>query len=199
MTELLCLILGGGLLIVFLIGMIWELAESNKVSFGWWLVLIVSGGLLYFGRVPVTNMIAAVGMFFFGIWRFIVAHPWQIAFWTSGYLLTGAIWSVVKWWSMETNRVRKARSEYKYYVTHLVKPGSTAKSFEDWSSSLRSDPSMHTSEIVTWIALWPASILYTAFADYITRICRRIATELRAVYQRISDYVWARAAREFAK
>lgn len=109
-------------------------------------------------------------------------HPWQTVVYSAGYLLLGAGWSVVKWWSYVGEKIRNLRANHDRGFAH-----------EPWASFVARheftiDAGNYKSEISLWILFWPVNALWTIFDDPIRRIVRRIYVELQGVYKRITDY-----------
>lgn len=112
---------------------------------------------------------------------------WRVVMYSAGYLLIGAVWSVIKWWLNETNRVRKARNEYE----SIKDNGNSHLTWEQFRDRHKTKVSLEKDLIVAWILLWVFNIPYTFLHDIVVRVARRIYTELTRVYQRITDHVWS--------
>lgn len=117
-----------------------------------------------------------------GILLWIKNHPLQTALYVLGYFLAGAVWSVIKWWFRETDKVRKVREDFKH--------NKYTETWEEFIRHRKSDPSSHREDFILWVSFWPLNMLWTLLDDPIRRACRRIVAELQGVYQRITDHVW---------
>jgi hypothetical protein len=146
------------------------------------LALLVSGLLLVYFCLPVillsyaflyTHAIALA----LAIWH----HPLLSLAYGAGYFLSGALWSVIKWYFEETARVRTRRLEWE------LAPRGT---WEQYRDKYRTTVSGYRTEFMAWVAFWPFSLVYTLLNDPFRRLCRRIVDELTGVYQRITDYAW---------
>lgn len=105
-------------------------------------------------------------------WTFVglAQHLPQIIAWGAAYALTGAFWSVVKWY-FYTLRLRDAWTN-----------GFGAR------RSTPPDPSDYSGTILMWIAHWPFSLLWTVIHDPITRAARFIFNRLKRTYVAIAEY-----------
>jgi hypothetical protein len=124
-----------------------------------------------------------------GLIAWTISHPIQAVGYVAGYLLVGAIWSVIKWWFRETAIVREAKQ--------AIKDGHSPhgtytfyKTFDEYRKSHKSKVSDHKSDFSFWIGFWPLNMVWTIIDDPLTRAVKRIYLELHAVYQRITDSVW---------
>lgn len=106
------------------------------------------------------------------------SHPWQTVAYVVGYLLTGAIWSLIKWWICERDRFREAKEHWIKY--------SGGKTWEQERARQKTLPTSHKDDFLWWIGFWPFSLAYTLLHDPV----KRIYLELQNVYQRITDKVW---------
>lgn len=149
------------------------------------LFLVVVAALVILYHAAVFAVIAAVFVFVTHLlWlTYIKDHPLQIALYVAGYFLSGAVWSVIKWWFHETARVRDAKAEYAKY--HVGK-----KTWSEFAEAYKKQAPRYHDDIKWWITLWPLNFLWTLLDDPIRRIARRIYEELRGVYDRITEYVW---------
>jgi hypothetical protein len=108
------------------------------------------------------------------------APPWLTAAYACGYLTLGAVYSVFKWFLAERANVRVAKVEFARYA----KVGDT---WADYVKTHKTVVSHYTSDLVVWVTFWPFSAAWMLLHDPFARI----VAELRGVYQRITDYVWA--------
>lgn len=150
-------------------------------------VFLIAGGLAYHTLVVASCVLMWHMVLNLHVVSWIWNHPWKTIFYTSGYFLVGAVWSVAKWWFRETEKARLAKIAYDK-DSLFSKP----EPWADFIKHKKGDPAdrYSRSDIVVWIVWWPFSALYTLLNDPIRRLARRIYTELLKTYQRISDHVW---------
>lgn len=115
-------------------------------------------------------------------WTWIGAHPWQTAGLVAAYFLTGAVWSVVKWWRFEVKNVERVRREFKIHPA--------GRTWPEYRDKYKSDVAEYKGVIIMWIVFWPFSALWTLLDDPVRRLASAIYTELVGVYERISQRVW---------
>lgn len=151
----------------------------------WTVVILALLAAAIIWRVALFAMLWAVIYFFthLGIVTWVTTHPWQTVLYASGYLLVGAAWSVAKWWFAETNRVRRAKEEFKAGY-------GGRRTWEEYAKEHKTDVARHKRDLCFYIAFWPLNGAYTLLNDPVRRAARRIYDELQGVYQRITDRVW---------
>jgi hypothetical protein len=149
----------------------------------WFLVSIVVFAALILERAAI---IAALG----ALWYFTTAqlwwplhHPWQTLLYVAGYFVVGGVWSIVKWWFVETARFREAKDEFE-------RRQFPRDQWAEFVAKRKTAVRVHTEDFAVWIAFWPFNLVWTVLDDPVRRLVKRIAAELRGVYQRITDYVW---------
>lgn len=129
-----------------------------------------------------------------GTW---LLHNWQfgIAGFVS-YLGVGVVWTFFKWWRF----ARLSRAKIIEWLDHnSIYPGETTDHFyrkapgpaqyKDGKFSL--EASSHKGRIISWLAMWPFSVIGTLVGDLLFRLWETIYEMFSGVYQRISDLVFA--------
>lgn len=149
-------------------------------------VILIAAAVLWRAAIVAVLLSVWMGLIHLPLFTWIREHPWQAVLYVAGYFVAGAIWSVAKWYFAESERVRQVRERYADHV----KQSNHVMSWPEYAATRKTDPSAHTREIKWWIAFWPLSMLWTLLNDPLRRAARRIAYELRGVYQRITDRVW---------
>ncbi len=117
------------------------------------------------------------------LWLFIAAS-WQLVLLAVlGYAIAGGANTVWRW----------LRFCKKYVETHPYKSvedwekGNTKSAESYYKSKLR--PGDHKSQLISWIAYWPWSLLWNFIGDFLTAIYEALAN----VYQRTADSVIRKA------
>lgn len=152
-------------------------------------------GLMTWSAWAETIWIAGVAatLYFCLSWLFgdlsysqIIADPVTLVSVTASFAAIGALWSLWKWrrWMLSDKvqvALRKGKEAY---------DGSYGESLPFKESSRfpkEARPSQNTDRIITWIALWPFSMVTYFFADFLMDVGRWIYNRLGKVYQHITD------------
>jgi hypothetical protein len=102
------------------------------------------------------------------------------------FLAAGTAWSLWKWRRhMLSNSVQKSLREGKYIYDRQKEKVCPFKESVAFPSKAR--PSRNIEKIVTWIMLWPFSMMVYFFEDFLMDIGRWIYNRLGNVYVRITD------------
>jgi hypothetical protein len=192
MISLLALI---GLVTLFVIAIV--LTETEK--FGWATVLLV-------GTV-------ALGQFFHvvDVLTWVRTHSTETILYALAYVGVGVVWSFIKWYSYLLNFRDKFRAHKEAF---LVKRGLDPKTtsniptgmMEDFESYIRSAASWsdrhlfntltrpraaeNKSRIVSWMSLWPCSVIGTVLNDPVRRLFNFLFQHFKALYQKLADHVF---------
>lgn len=153
-----------------------ELLDNDAPGWATILAVVTMAVLAVFGGVnPIT---------------WIMAHPWDTVLVLAGYFAAGAAWSLVKWYSYLLKirrRMEAIRKEHPDWanqdVTRLLRNSGIGGTFPP-------EVSDHKSRVIGWMALWPASMLWTVINDPVRRACEEIYNRLGGVYQAISNRVF---------
>jgi hypothetical protein len=146
---------------------------------------VLSIAAIVYWHAPIILTALAVWFFIIHLsWlTWALSHPFKVLTSAAIYFVTGAAWSVAKWWFEETEKVRTAKERWQ------TKPHPQG-TWEEFRKTYRNDePDRH--DVARWITFWPVSAAFTLLDDPVRRICRCIYDELQGVYKRISDHVWA--------
>ena len=111
---------------------------------------------------------------------YLAEHPGEIVLGIAAYFFAGAVWSLVKWyfWLVKLRR-RIDAGEAQDRVLYTA----GMRQFPPY-------PGDHKSRIIGWIALWPASMLWTMIKDPVQRAAEEINARLGGTYQHISNRVF---------
>ena len=117
-------------------------------------------------------------------------NPWSALWYIIAYFGVGSLWCVGKWafWLNKSKRkIQEIRAEY------------PNKALSELSYTLRSrnlpvsfPPKVgdYKSRIIGWMALWPASMVWTVLNDPVRLICEEIYACLGGLMQRISNRIF---------
>lgn len=169
-------------------------------AWGFWLLLVVSivfmSELLDNDEPGWATILAVVTMAVLAVFGGINPITWAIAnpsatiLYIGGYFAAGAAWSLVKWYSylLKIRRSMEAiRREHPGWeqsdVIRMVRNAGLGGSFPPQVGD-------HKSRVIGWMALWPASMVWTVINDPVRRACEEIYARLGGVYQAISNRVF---------
>lgn len=145
------------------------------------------------GSVAHESAIGALGLtvlMFLGAWlifdsgtvAWMAHHPGATLFWAALYLAAGCAWSVLKWYLY----VRQHREELRKVLNVWLRtnPDGTRRDFlESGKSPVTVSGNKH--RLVTWIAWWPASLLWTLLHDLFVELWDRLYELTRGVYEAV--------------
>ena len=172
----------------------WEFLAFGAMGF--WLLLVVASIIMsemmdndspfWAGSVAIITLAVLAVFGGFNPLIYIMAHPGETVLWVAGYFVVGAAWSLVKWyfWLLKIRRRLDERDPGLSFETVLYHAGVVRKQFPP-------NPGDYKSRIVGWIALWPASMLWTVINDPVRRAAEEIYARLGGTYQKISNRVFA--------
>ena len=132
--------------------------------------LILFGLLVHF--IAKVNVITFVQAY----WKDILALA-------AVYVALGLGWSVAKWCFF----VLDLREKYDQFLLDHKDTKFTAWDLMCAVGDLPPRAAKHKSEIVSWIAYWPISVLWTLLHDFFRKVFNRIYDLFAGVFQRISD------------
>lgn len=123
---------------------------------------------------------------------YVRTHPWLSLASIAAYIVIGGLWSIGKWWFVETARYQKVKDDFllEHRVNGTVIPTRISDKWLNRVVEAKSNPHSSQQRFLSWIAYWPWSMTWTLLNDPIKRMSRRIYYELQSVYQRITDHVW---------
>jgi hypothetical protein len=138
----------------------------------------------------------------FSPFTWVVAHPLETLLGFLSYLILGAIWTIVKWYSFSIRAMeiyQKHRNKWlsdrnidvfinsmhgvdlKTYISRNV-------SYDRFGGTMPPEPGRNINRIFTWMLYWPWSLLWTFLNDPLVRIFnfafRRIEDLLKSVTRR---------------
>lgn len=171
----------------------WEFLAVGAIGF--WLLLIVAAIIMsemmdndapvWAGVVAIITLALLAVFGGFNPLTYIMAHPGETVLWVAGYFVVGAAWSLVKWyfWLLKIRRRLDERDPGVSFEVTLYHAGVVRKQFPP-------NPGDYKSRIVGWIALWPASMVWTVINDPVRRAAEEIYARLGGTYQKISNRVF---------
>jgi hypothetical protein len=141
----------------------------------------------------VATVAAAVAAYFIG-WidvAWILDNPGVLAGYALGYLGAGAAWCVIKWYFhlLRFRDKARIRLENRKFANDAERNDAKKALYEN-----RPLASENKSLLITWMAYWPFSFVWTIVNDPVRRAFNAIYSHLAGLLQRISDRVF----REFA-
>jgi hypothetical protein len=167
--------------------------------FGWataLLLAIVVGGQL-FSVLPVLSWIGA--------------HTTETIVYALIYVAVGVIWSFIKWFSFLIQfRDQYREQKEKFLTDNKLNPtgqipeelrekfgqflgrsrGYSARSFRGNALNEKPRASNNKSRIVSWMSLWPCSVVGTVLNDPIRRLFNFLFNHFKDLYQRLADHVF---------
>lgn len=143
------------------------------------------------GALPTVSLIALLILLqeFSNVkpFTYLWTHRATAALFAVGYLVVGALWSVAKWWFVETATF--AAFKRSYAMRHGDRGPDAWKIAVAKEREQRSTGAQRA-RALAWIAYWPWSMAWTLANDPLKRAARRIYDALQGTYQRITDRVW---------
>jgi hypothetical protein len=121
------------------------------------------------------------------------------------YVAVGIAWSFAKWFSFLIQFRDRFRKEKERFLTNkdldiksqvpaalLYEFNSSLSRYSYHGNSLNEKPraSNNKSRIVSWMSLWPCSVIGTILNDPIRRIFNFLFGQFKALYQRLADHVF---------
>lgn len=126
----------------------------------------------------------------------------------AGYFPVGVLWALLKWYLLLTKVRDEFLEEKDKWMRDNLSNLSADKMEEEWR--LRSSgkktrksegdyfipklekptASKNKSKIVSWIAYWPVSFIWTMIADFVQGLARRIYQKISKVFIKMSDKVF---------
>lgn len=197
------LIVGGLIFWIIFAVMALAIVLPSKDELGWWNFFILLAGLGAF------QLFTKFKIFSF-IWLHIAAVPYVLI----GYLVIGAIWSVLKWYTLVKDKFKlynevRAKFFKDNKISASVLPPIHADNFsralanegvlKTWYrgagdeltiDKIAPKPSENKSRILYWIGWWPLSVVGTIVGDYLLRVVNHIYDLFVTVYERISHSVF---------
>ena len=130
--------------------------------------------------------------------------PWAIGV-VAGYFLAGTVWAVCKWWFYVRRKLEKyGEARDIFFRTNDLPSGPVP---EEDKVRFRDHLQYHEcgvpqvgeekSRIMTWMAYWPWSMVWTIVNDPIRKIFRHIFKSIQEFLQRISDRVFRDVIKDF--
>tara|TARA_B110000503_G_C7099463_1_gene393126 strand:- start:221 stop:751 length:531 start_codon:yes stop_codon:yes gene_type:complete len=167
---------------------VWEFLAVGALGF--WLLLVLSAILMSEmldndapGWATIVAMVTVAVLVVFGGVNpisYLAEHPGEIVLGIAAYFFAGAVWSLVKWyfWLVKLRRrIDAGEAQDRVLYTAGVR-------------QFPPHPGDHKSRIIGWIALWPASMLWTMINDPVRRAAEEIYARLGGTYQHISNRVF---------
>ncbi|KKM93267.1 hypothetical protein LCGC14_1210040 [marine sediment metagenome] len=142
------------------------------------------------------------------VFSWLIKNPLRTALCVGGYFVTGALWSVGKWWFFVRNKRDKYNERRRDFISandlefSAAIPPEHQKDFKRHmkfdSYGGMPDARAHKSRILTWMTYWPWSMVWTLINDPIKKLFRMIYRRLQRVYDKISESVWSGVEEDFA-
>src|SRR3989344_2984528 len=188
------------LLTLFVFGSVW-----------FWLLLIATSGFLCVfsehkkGLWATFFLFVTLLLFFsgnFGVLVFLKENPFTVLLSVVGYFVLGAVWSYFKW-DLYLEDEKEVYEEFKKEWTN--KDG-TWKREDDAKNTYPYLQMKHIVEngalgekerIVTWMAFWPWSFVWTFINDFVLKIFNRIFRFMRGLYDRTTARILGDIAHDF--
>jgi hypothetical protein len=187
-------------------------AFGTVAFYGFWFALFIGLCVLsalaeheFWGWSTIVAIVALIGLKTSGVFdviSFTVNHPWVLVQDILKYLAGSIIWASFKWWrlcSKSRDRYNEARAKF------LAERNATE--FTDelrlvWSKRLIERrgygdktveiPSANSNKekILSWMYLWPFSVLATIFSDWVRELFMEIYKRMGKLYDAIALAAW---------
>lgn len=165
-----------------------------------------------FGWATVTLIATVVGLQFFhvvDVLHYVMHHALETLLYVAGYLVVGIVWSFIKWFSFLMqfrDKYREAKDDF--CKDNGLKPEAIPENMEkqlrdyvsrrSYSHEFRGNvmgdkprAANNKSRIVSWMSLWPFSIIGTLLNDPIKRLFKLLFNTFKNLYQKMADRVFA--------
>ena len=154
------------------------------------IVLVICTILLVESGRSLGSFLLTLGLCFLIIWKFSIpfllilkTHPILILFYLIGYVFTGVLWAVTKWYFF-------LRKNARLFAEWKIKcPEVTAYPTLAYAHDFEYNPqvSHHKSDLIFWMSYWPFSLLGFFINDLVRKLFQYIYDELSGFLQRMSD------------
>jgi hypothetical protein len=167
---------------------------------GFWVLTVVSAVIMselldnnYPGSATILAIVTVAVLAFFGgvnPLNWIQQHPGESVIAVVGYFVVGVAWSLVKWYFFLLN-LRRCLVEIRNKHPDLTRQD-VIEQQHCWALQGEWPPqvSKNKSRVIGWMALWPASMLWTMINDPVRRICEGIYNLAGSLFQIISNRVF---------
>jgi hypothetical protein len=150
----------------------------------------------YGGAIAAASLLIILLLFQFKSdtrpFTYLWTHKGTVAIGAIAYLVIGGVWSIAKWWFVETNAFRRVKEDFldRHRIAGQEIPTVHKAAWAEQIVREKSNPRRSQKRFMSWIAYWPWSLAWTLVNDPLKRIARRIYNQLLSTYQRITDRVW---------
>lgn len=137
----------------------------------------------------VVLALAVLGLWLTGvpIFSWIDANRLWFGLGLLAYFPLGVGWSFLKWYFFVLKKLEKdqaAREERKKYSSMYEAELTAPKAAE------------HKERILTWIAFWPTSVVWSLLDDFVREIAEKLFRAFSGTFQKISERVYSKVLRE---
>lgn len=159
---------------------IMALVEFNRPFWATTVLIISFAGLVFMTNYP--------------IWTEVRANPLLLLYWTLGYLLIGAGWSLFKWSRYVTRTVKGwATCEYSHYRAKVLEI-QKAESDDKVDLPHEIDPGYNKDRFFGWAVYWPFSAFWTVLDDPLRALFEFLYEQFGQVYTKIAQRIARRIA-----
>jgi hypothetical protein len=174
-------------------------ALTENERFGWATLMLVA------------SVVIAQCLQVLDILTFVRMHAGVAILYVVAYIVVGVLWSFVKWFSFlmtARDRYRKWKSDFLVAENLTCIPADRMSDFKlfiinrcgygyrdpiaDLIRGKRPQAVNNKSRIIFWMSLWPCSALGTLLNDPVRRLCSYLFNAFKAMYQKLSDRLFAR-------
>jgi hypothetical protein len=161
-------------------------------NFGWTTVLLIA------------SVIGAQVFHVVNFWAYASTHALTTLVYVGAYVGIGVVWSFVKWFSFLMafrDELRRVKENYQVAKDSLCLSGvhrplefaGYAKYRDFRGNPLTEKPSasFNKSRIISWMGLWPCSVIGTLLNDPVRRIFNFLFHNFKTLYQKMSDAIFA--------
>jgi len=169
-------------------------------AWGFWLLTLGSAVLIselldkdaHSWAIILAIMTVAILAVFGGInpIQWFLHNPWETVLALVGYFAVGAIWSLIKWYFFLLGVRRHIQDMRREHPDNVDKDVVNLLRCAGVGGEIPPQIRDNKSRVIGWMALWPASMLWTVINDPVRRACEEIYNRLGGVYQAISNRVF---------
>lgn len=195
------------------------LAFGSLAFIGTWIAIVIAT-LVLIGLTEKQHWFWATTLFvagfvalgaagIFDIIKYASTDPWGVTIRVGMYILIGCFWGAIKWWfycRKQRKLYDKARAEF--LATKNVST-MTDELRVEWTQHLQSyrysysvtgvpQASENKERIMTWMYLWPFSMLGTLVSEFLFKIWDRIYDAMGEVYNSIAASAFSGVESDFA-
>jgi len=189
-------VIGGAyfwLLSIFLFISLCYFLESDRWVASWASIMMFFGALYAFGNYNVVEVL--------------LAKPWHVVGYISGYLVIAVIYAFFRWGVYLTDEKGEYDDKRRAFLDENKITGNEMPDDlkHQWKQHLRVEDfadvipkaRRNKNKIIAWMSLWPWSFFWFMIRDFVRKIFTRIYYKVAAYMQRMADKRFSNAQDDF--